>query len=214
MTPPLLFTERRFLSSPVRSDSTNGRKISGYAAKFGTRSEDLGGFRETLAPGCFDRALSERQDVRACFNHDPSKILGRVKNGTLVLSQDSIGLRFSVEVAETSYGDDLLASVRRGDVDQCSFAFNCLEDDWDDETDPETGETYALRTVRNLDLLDVSAVTYPAYQDTSVVARNHFPQGIPAELRNRALRVGWKKELDRDLARLGLRKRLFDVINS
>jgi len=176
--------ERRFVSADIRQ-SGNDNALRGYAAKFGKRSQNLGGFREKIALGAFDRALSEGQDVRALVNHDPNLVLGRVSSKTLRLSQDSVGLKFDCDLPDTSYARDLRASIQRGDISQCSFAFSVLSDDWTQEDDEETGERIAVRTLRDLDLLDVSAVTYPAYEDTEVYARSLFPDGIPAEVRSR-----------------------------
>ncbi|NUR00422.1 MAG: HK97 family phage prohead protease [Streptomyces sp.] len=138
----------------------DGWTFTGYAAKYGTRSHDLGGFKETIRSGAFTRALGEGQDVRALINHDAGLILGRTVSGTLKLSEDTTGLHYEVDAPDTSYARDLAESMRRGDVTQSSFAFRVREDDWQKE-----GRS-RLRTLIDLDLLDVSPVTYPAYEDT------------------------------------------------
>lgn len=107
--------------------------------------------------------MRERQDVRCLVDHDASKILGRIVAGTLTLREDSHGLEFNVSVPETSLGNDTLESVRRGDISQASFGFRCLDDSWSADR--------KLRTVQDVDSLDVSLVTYPAYPQTSVSVR-------------------------------------------
>ena len=134
--------------------------FTGYAAKFATRSHDLGGFVETIRNGAFGRAIREGQDVRALINHDPGLILGRTASGTLKLSEDSTGLHYEVDAPDTSYARDLAESMRRGDVTQSSFVFRVRQDDWQREGRGR------LRTLIDVDLLDVSPVTYPAYEDT------------------------------------------------
>jgi uncharacterized protein len=142
------------------SSAGNGFRFTGYAAKYATRSHDLGGFVETIRSGAFGRAVREGQDGRALINHDAGLILGRTASGTLKLAEDSTGLHYEVDAPDTSYARDLAESMKRGDVTQSSFAFRTREDDWAKE-----GRT-VLRTLIDLDLLDVSPVTYPAYEDT------------------------------------------------
>ncbi|MFI6609283.1 HK97 family phage prohead protease [Streptomyces sp. NPDC050507] len=156
--------ETRTVSSEfeVRAAASGGSVLVGYAAKFGTRSQDLGGFVETIALGAFDRALQEQHDVRALFNHDPSLILGRSGAGTLRLFTDDVGLRYEVDLPDTSAGRDLAESLRRGDVAESSFSFRVLDQDWSLDADGRD-----LRTITDLALYDVSPVTYPAYLDTS-----------------------------------------------
>lgn len=140
--------------------STSGFQFTGYAAKFDTRSHDLGGFKETIRSGTFSRAIREGQDVRSLINHDPGLILGRTRSGTLKLAEDSTGLHYEVDAPDTSYARDLAESMQRGDVTQSSFGFRAILDDWQKE-----GRS-TLRTLIDVDLLDVSPVTYPAYEDT------------------------------------------------
>lgn len=153
--------------------------MRGYAANFNSISENLGGFREMLMPGCFSEAL-KTSDVRALFNHNPDKILGRAVSGTLRLSEDERGLMFEVDPPETSYAKDLEVSMRRGDISQCSFGFTVAEggDAWRKEEDG----TY-MRSIMKVDkLFDVSPVTYPAYASTSCAVRSMelFKQDVEA----------------------------------
>jgi uncharacterized protein len=149
--------------------------LAGYAARYNVLSHNLGGFREKLLPGTFSRSIRAGADVKALFNHDPSNILGRTKSGTLKLEEDERGLHFRCQLDKNSqYHRDLYASCFRGDLDECSFAFQCDDDDddWTDGTDPETGDKCSFRTIKNVRLIDVSVCTYPAYPNTNVGARN------------------------------------------
>jgi HK97 family phage prohead protease len=153
--------ERRSVETQFDISATgNGFTFTGYAAKFATRSHDLGGFVETIRSGAFGRAIREGQDVRALINHDAGLILGRTASGTLKLAEDSTGLHYEVDAPDTSYARDLAESMRRGDVTQSSFGFRTRLDDWQREGRGR------LRTLIDVDLLDVSPVTYPAYEDT------------------------------------------------
>lgn len=143
-----------------------GKKIVGYAAKFMNRSQDLGGFIEQIDPQAFTRTLSEGADVRALIDHNPSLILGRTVSGTLRLETDSTGLLVEITPPDTTYARDLMVSLERGDVTQMSFAFVTKQDAWAKE-----GVTN-IRTLLDVDLHDVSAVTYPAYLDTEVGLRS------------------------------------------
>lgn len=149
-----------------RADGTESPTITGYAAIFNKLSVDLGGFRERIAPGAFSRALEEGHDVRALVGHDPDKVLGRAKSGTLTMEQNTKGLKVRIKPPDTQAGRDIVTSIRRGDVSQMSFAFKTIEDAWNTE---DGGE---IRTLKDVELFDVSPVTFPAYPDTTVAARS------------------------------------------
>ena len=139
--------------------------ISGYASVFNKRSENLGGFREVIAPGAFDGVLND--DVRALFNHDANFLLARTASGTLRLSVDEEGLRYEFEPPNTTAGRDLVESMKRGDITQSSFAFTVASDSWEER------DGGMLRTINKVErLYDVSPVTYPAYPDASVGLRS------------------------------------------
>lgn len=172
--------QRRVVSGTLRAMGGGGIgagdefALVGYAALYNNLSKNLGGFREKISPGTFNRSLKEGADVKALFNHAPDNILGRTKSGTLQLSQDDRGLKFRCQLNRESQAHrDLFESVKRGDIDECSFAFTVPSggDMWAEGTDPDTGEACAMRTLKNVDLLDVSVVTYPAYDNTGVSAR-------------------------------------------
>ncbi|MCQ9615933.1 HK97 family phage prohead protease [Paenalcaligenes niemegkensis] len=143
--------------------------IVGYGAVFNTRSSLLfGSFYEEIAPGAFDDVMSD--DVRALFNHDPNFVLGRTRSGTLQLSIDSRGLAYTITPPDTqTVRDMVLAPLLRGDVSGSSFRFRVADDgdEWRQE-----GE-FAVRTIHKFSsLIDVSPVTYPAYDDSHAAQRS------------------------------------------
>lgn len=155
--------ERRFFNSELRADE--GAPVIGHGAVFNSQSEDLGGFREIIAPGAFDGRLDD--DVRALFNHDQNLVLGRTKSGTLRLGLDDTGLTYEVDFPGTTIARDLRESIKRGDIDQSSFAFTVEEDDFADV------DGVIVRTIHRVSqLFDVSPVTYPAYPAADVGVRN------------------------------------------
>lgn len=193
--------ERRFISTaqvraiaPTQFSSSPGTLV-GYAAKYLTLSSNLGGFVERIAPGCFDRALREGDDVRCLINHDPSLLVGRTKNGSLRLRSDAVGLHNTCDVADTSFGRDLVENVRTGNMTDQSFGFTCDDESWSDEPDPDDPTARInVRTLRSVRLMDTSYVTYPAYPHTSVAPNapvrslsfdQLFPDGVPVEIRSR-----------------------------
>jgi HK97 family phage prohead protease len=151
--------------------------LEGYAATFNSWSKNLGGFREQILSGAFNRSLNAKADVKCLFNHDASKVLGRSTSGTLTLSTDAKGLRFRCQLDKDQQSHrDLYASVKRGDISECSFAFSVPAggDAWTEGMDPDTNQRCAFRTLKDVDLMDVSAVTNPAYNQTAVGARSRF----------------------------------------
>lgn len=155
----------------------NKFQIEGYAAKWNTRSQDLGGFTETIAEYASKASLAAGVDTRALFNHDPNMILGRRGAGTLNVSEDSTGIPYQIDMPDTTYARDLMVSMERKDVLHSSFGFRTVSDDW--QADSGT----LLRTLMAIELLDVSPVTYPAYLDTSsgLGARSLAPSAVLAE---------------------------------
>jgi uncharacterized protein len=153
-------------------------------------SSDLGGFFETLFPGAFRNAIKRGDEVVELLNHEQSLLLGRRSAGTLVLSEDDYGLRYECELPDTTTGRDVRTLTERGDLQACSFSFRCDKDTWTTEKDPNTGESYSLRTVRDLTLFDTSVCTSPAYPTgTSAIARNVVPANVLAEARSHSTRV-------------------------
>ena len=137
-----------------------GNTIRGYAAVYGSDSEWMGGFYEQIERGAFDDVLDN--DVRAYFNHDENLILGRVSSGTLRISTDKKGLYYEVDLPNTTYANDLMELMKRGDINQSSFAFLIDRDRWEERN----GTTY--RIIEKVSrLLDVSPVAQPAYPDAT-----------------------------------------------
>lgn len=161
--------ERRYFTCPDielrRADGDDGPQVLvGYAALFDELSEDLGGFRERIATGAFAKAVGG--DIRALFNHDPNLILGRTKAKTLFVQEDQRGLKVELTLPNTSTARDLLESISLGNVDQMSFGFRTRADSWDEVN----GEM--VRTLVEVDLFDVSPVTFPAYPQTEIAKRS------------------------------------------
>lgn len=145
--------------------------ISGYAAVFNSRTNICEWFDEQISPGAFAKTISENGDIRALFNHNWDNVLGRTKNGTLHLEEDERGLRFEVELPNTSVARDLAESMKRGDINQCSFGFIPKEEIWDYTQEP------AVRTLSEIELFEISVVSIPAYDDTEVaLVRNKSVQ--------------------------------------
>jgi len=158
---------RNFVADELRvSKDGETRKIEGHAAVFNQLSEDLGFFKEKIAPGAFKNA--NKQDVRALFNHDPNFVLGRNTAGTLKMEEDKTGLKVQIDPPDTSFARDLSVSIDRGDISQMSFGFRVVKESWD------KGKDGALdtRTLEEVDLFDVSPVTFPAYPQTDVGVRS------------------------------------------
>lgn len=139
--------------------------IEGYAAVFNKRARIGNYFEEQIMPGAFSKALSENADVRALFNHNWDAVLGRTKSGTLRLSEDEKGLKFELDLPDTTAARDLVASMERGDVDQCSFLFDATSETWDYNSEP------AIRSVNEVELYEISIVTLPAYSDTEAAIK-------------------------------------------
>lgn len=139
--------------------------IEGYFAVFNRETELWPGAYEEIAPEAFDKTLGN--DIRALANHETIMVLGRNKAGTLELRADSHGLWGRIKInPNDSDAVNLYERVKRGDVDQCSFGFNIIreETDWRDDGTVKW-------TIREIDLHEVSVVTFPAYEDTGVQAR-------------------------------------------
>lgn len=158
-------TEIRYTSAAVEfRSSDDGLRIGGHALKFNRYSQNLGGFVEQIAPGALVKTLADGGDVLARYQHKDHYLLGRTSAGTLRLSVDDEGLVYEVDLPDTSYARDLAALAGRGDVKHSSFAFRVMPDgeEWG-----FTEQGFPLRTVREMQLVDVAPVVNPAYLDTS-----------------------------------------------
>lgn len=156
--------ELRAIESPIRS---TGDEIEGLAAVFNQVTELMPGLREVIRPGAFARTLEAGADVRALWNHDSNFVLGRRGSGTLSVREDENGLRYVVQPPDAQWARDLQASIARGDVSNSSFAFSVVVERWTQDT--EAG--YTLRELLDVELYDVSPVTYPQYLGTTVGMR-------------------------------------------
>ncbi len=143
----------------------DGRTFRGYAAVFDSESEDLGGFRETIAPGAFKRSLNQRKrDLKAFVNHDWGRLLGSRKAGTLRLKEDDYGLHAEIDLPDTQDGRDIGVLTSRGDIHAMSFGFVPV-----DVEHMDNGKTQRIREAR---LMEVSPVTaWPAYNATTAGVR-------------------------------------------
>lgn len=141
-------------------------KIEGYFAVFNSIYQIFDDLSESVAPGAFDDTLGD--DIRALINHDSSLVLGRNTAHTLELRQDEHGLWGSITINPNDQDAmNLYARVQRGDVDQCSFGFDILSEDYDIRDD---GSVHW--TIKKVRLYEVSVCTFPAYEETNVKARS------------------------------------------
>jgi HK97 family phage prohead protease len=137
-------------------------RIKGHAAVFGSLSRDLGGFREVVRRGAFEKSLKTKADIRALVEHDRARLLARTRSGTLGLVEDDRGLKVDIDTPNTTVGRDITESIRRGDVDAMSFGFVVQKDKW------SMVDGDAIRELQEVELLEVSPVSSPAYTDTDV----------------------------------------------
>jgi HK97 family phage prohead protease len=140
-------------------ETADGMLFEGYASVFNSRSENLGGFTEFVAPGAFTRSLKSRNDVKLLWNHDAGQVLGSTRAKTMSLVEDSRGLKVSATLPNTSLGRDTAELIRTGIIDSMSFGFNVIKDSWNAE-----GNERTLHSVR---LFEVSVVAFPAYAATA-----------------------------------------------
>ena len=138
--------------------------ISGYFAVFNSEYEMWPGAVESIADTAFDGALAD--DIRCLIDHETRLVLGRNKAGTLTLKVDARGLWGEVKINPNDQDAvNLYERVKRGDVDQCSFGFDILDEEFEDRGDS------VKWTIKKVKLYEVSVVTFPAYEETSVSAR-------------------------------------------
>lgn len=174
-----------------RDEGSGDLFIEGYFSVFNSNYELWPGATESVEPGAFTDALSD--DVRALVDHETRLVLGRNKAGTLELREDSRGLWGRIKINQSdSDAMNLYARVQRGDVDQCSFGFDILEE----ETDHQENGTVHW-TIKKVKLYEVSVVTFPAYEDTGVAARKRDLEA--AEMRKtETWRVEMRKKMKRE----------------
>lgn len=161
--------ERR--SASISSINVDTRTVEGYAIVFDSQSEDLG-FYETISPSAVTEDTINTSDVFCLFNHNPDKVLARCRygEGSLSLSIDEKGLKYSFQAPNTELGNELIEHIRRGEIDGSSFAFIVSADEGSEVWENINGTTH--RTINKIEcLVDVSPVWQPAYSATSVNAR-------------------------------------------
>jgi HK97 family phage prohead protease len=200
--------EKRFATIEgleIRAASDKPAVILGHAALFNTPSMFMG-FRETIAPGAFTDSLSG--DIRALWQHDTARVLGRTKAGTLRLWEDDQGLAFELNPPDTADGRDAVTLIERGDVDQMSFGFNVPPggDSWS-----EDDEGIPLRTLRTVSLMEVSPVTWAAYPQTGVGVMRNAPEWVQRALAHGVDDIAVQAN-DIARARLGLMLKRLEVI--
>lgn len=150
----------------------DSRRVEGYALLFNTDSRPMwgGDLIERIAPTALDGVL-EKSDVLCLMNHDERRgVLARYRmgEGSLKLEIDEKGLRYSFDAPNSALGDELIESLKRGDISESSFAFTVEDDNWERKEDGSY-----IRTILKLErLYDVSPVYYPAYEDTNVALRS------------------------------------------
>jgi len=150
----------------IRAASENGLNFRGYAAVFDSPSEDLGGFRETIAPGAFTNTIARKSpDIKMFQNHNWDIVLASKGGGTLRLTEDERGLFVDADLPDNEWGRPVRDAVARGDISSMSFGFNVTNDEWNDDHDE--------RRVTEVKLWEVSPVTsWPAYAATSASVRH------------------------------------------
>lgn len=158
--------QTRSLSGLQTREAENDQMIiGGYFVVFNSWTELCDGYFEQVSPKAFENV--DLTDIRALINHNDGLVLGRTKSNTLTLRVDDKGLYGEIKVNPNDQDAvNLYERVKRGDVDQCSFGFQITEEEWED-----TVEGYRS-TITGINLFEVSVVTFPAYEDTSVSARS------------------------------------------
>ena len=142
----------------------DGMSFVGYAAKFNSPSEDLGGFTETIEPGAFRKSLRSRNDVKLLVNHDTGRVLASTRSGTMKLYEDEVGLRVEASLPNTTDGRDMAELLKRGDLNKMSFGFSVMKDSWNSEM--------TQRTLKSVKLFEASIVAFPAYAATEAMVRS------------------------------------------
>lgn len=181
-----------------RSDGT--QVIAGYASVFhrdgnpGTQYQLAPDVVERIAPTAFNRAIAEKHDARALFNHEPNNLLGRVSSGTLRLSVDATGLRYEIDHNPNDPQHvSVMEKLKRGDLTGSSFAFQVVKQSF------QRGDKMHTRTVEDVNLLDVGPVTYPAYEASTAGLRStECEEGLQAFEQ-------WRKQCEAEAVEVRLR---------
>lgn len=181
--------ERRYRKFETRaSEDGKGLTLYGYIALYDSLSDvltdaDGESFIEVIKPGAFTKSLN-RNDIRALWNHSTDHVLGRTASGTLTLTEDQQGVAFSLQLPETQCGRDLAVLVNRGDVSGCSFGFFASL-----ERCTSVSNELPLRELLEVDVLECSICTFPAYPETSCHIRSLRSQGKPSQRQRQKMQI-------------------------
>lgn len=174
---------RYTLRDDAKVDAFDGRVLRGTPIVFNADSQPIYGmFIERILPEAVNRTIREGSDVRALVDHDTAKILGRTKAGTLSLRKATDGLKAKIDPPDTSYARDIVESVSRGDVTGMSFGFRVLEDRW------HTEDGIDVREILDMEVFEVSIVTFPAYDQTDITVAKRSLERFKSS-------TGWKPSL-------------------
>ena|SRR5699024_2423755 len=192
----MMETEKRVMTAVevrTKDNENDSMVISGYALKYNTWSQDLGGFIETIDKQALRNA--DLSDVRCLIDHDNSRILGRTTAKTLKLESDDVGLRFECTLPNTSYAKDLYENVRVGNINQCSFGFEV--DKNGDELRFDRDNSIYKRTIKAFKrIFDVTVTSTPAYADTDVAPALRSIEHLEKERRIKLEAEKLKIEMD------------------
>ena len=148
-----------------QEESPDEMIVEGYFALYEQETELWADSYEIITRGAFDDTLTN--DIRALWNHNSQYVLGRNNNQSLTLQADEKGLYAVIKLPNTQYARDLYSLIVRGDINQASFGFNIV-----DETLEELANGGYRWRVNKIDLHEISVVTFPAYENTTVLARS------------------------------------------
>ena len=199
----MLVERRVFLVDAELRAASDGKTISGYAARYNSLSLPLPAgkgsaqtYRERIAPGAFRSAVSSGQDVTMLVQHDSNKLLGRTSSGTLKLKDDERGLQFRCELPDTQLGNDTHTMIKRGDLNGCSFGFmlgDRSDDSWDEEDlededdfDPDDDDDKKQKRARSRKATRQMVRTIHNVRklyDVSVVTHPAYPKGTCVQAR-------------------------------
>jgi HK97 family phage prohead protease len=159
--------KRSYSGLEIRMHDEDNREIEGYGIVFNKRFEIWDGYYEEIAPEAGDYFQNSDIDVISAFNHNFDKVLGRSSAGTMRFEVDETGVKYIVQVAPTTAGNDLLESVKRGDIKGSSFVFTAKKVQWEDS------EEETIRRIQEFGMvIEMGPVVFPAYKDTTVAKRS------------------------------------------
>lgn len=192
----------------IETRADGGKTLVGYGAVF-FRADDPGteyrlgsDLYERVSRTAFDRAIKEKADVRGLYNHNPNVILGRTAAGTMRLSVDDTGLRYEIDLPDTTQARDVAALIERGDVTGSSFSFRTIKQSFSRDSSRRAD----VRQLEDLEVLDVGPVTFPAYEATTAAMR---AEGDGAEAVTD--RDAWARQ--REAESVAVRLRAIDIAN-